>query len=96
MLLTLGAGEDPESFAWENVPRLLAEYQAAAGARLTTMEWRALAPHTASVALYQAAVCGFLPDPAAALRDSERRLLMRIGEWLLTHPESVSRGQPPC
>lgn len=89
MLLTMGAGEAPEGFAWENVPRLLDEYQAAAGACLTAMERQALAPYTASVALYQAAVCGFLPDPAAALRDSERRPLMRIGEWLLTHPESV-------
>lgn len=89
MLLTLGAGEAPEGFAWDNVPRLLSEYQAAAGARLTTMERRALAPYTASAALYQATVCGFLPHPAAALRDSERRPLMRIGEWLLTHPESV-------
>ncbi len=76
------------------MPRLLAEYQAAAAANLTTMERRALAPYTASVALYQATVCGFLPDPAAALRDSERRRrLMRIGEWLLTHPESVL-GEP--
>lgn len=89
MLLTLGAGEAPELFAWENVPRLLAEYEAVAGARLTAMEWRALAPHAASVALYQAAICGFMPDSAAALRDSERRLLLRIGEWLLTHPEAV-------
>lgn len=89
MLLTLGVGEAPEGFAWENVPRLLAEYQAAAGVRLTAMELRALAPHAASVALYQAAVCGFLPDPVEALRDSERRPLMRIGEWLITHPESV-------
>lgn len=89
MLLTLGAGEAPEDFAWETVPRLLAEYQAAAGTRLTTMELQALAPYTASVALFQAAICGFLPDPAAALRDDERRRLMRIGEWLLTHPESV-------
>ena len=89
MLLTLGAGEDPEGFAWENVPRLLGEYEAAAGARLTAMERRALAPYTASVALYQAAVCGFLPDPAAALRDGERRPFMRIGEWLLAHPDAL-------
>lgn len=90
MLLTLGVGEDPGGFAWENVPRLVAAYQAAVGTRLTAMEWQALVPYTASVALYQAAACGFLPDPAAALRDSERPPLMRIGEWLLTHPESVS------
>ena len=89
MLLTLGAGEAPERFAWENVPRLLSAYEAAAGVRLTALERRALAPCTASVALYQSAVCRFLPDPAAALRDSERRPLMRIGEWLLTYPESV-------
>lgn len=89
MLLTLGAGEAPEDFAWETVPRLLAEYQAAADVRLTAMELQALAPYTASVALFQAAMCGFLPDPAAAFRDNERRRLMRIGEWLLTHPESV-------
>jgi Ser/Thr protein kinase RdoA (MazF antagonist) len=89
MLLTLGAGEAPEDFAWESVPGLLDEYQATADTHLTTMERRALAPYAASVALYQAATCGFLPDPAAELRGSERRRLMRIGEWLLTHPESV-------
>ena len=89
MLLTLGAGEAPEGFAWKNVPQLLEEYEAAAEARLTAVERRALAPYAASVVLYQAAVCGFLPDPAAALRDSERRPFMRIGEWLLAHPESV-------
>jgi Ser/Thr protein kinase RdoA (MazF antagonist) len=89
MLLTLGAGEVPEDFAWESVPRLLAEYQDAAGIRLATVELQALAPYTASVALFQAAMCGFLPDPAAALRDDERRRLMRVAEWLLTHPESV-------
>jgi Ser/Thr protein kinase RdoA (MazF antagonist) len=89
MLLTLGAGEAPADFTWENVPHLLAEYQDTAGIRLTALELRALAPYTASVALFQAAMCGFLPDPAAALRDDERHRLMRIGEWLLTHPESV-------
>jgi Ser/Thr protein kinase RdoA (MazF antagonist) len=88
MLLTLGAGEDPESFAWENVPLLLEEYEAAGGARLTATERRALVPYTASVALYQAAVCGFLPDPVAALRDGERRPFMRIAEWLLAHPDA--------
>lgn len=92
MLLTLGAGEAPEGFAWETVPRLLDEYEAASGARLTTLELRALAPYAASAALYQAAVCGFLPDPAAALRDGERRRLMRIAEWLLARTESVLGG----
>ncbi|MDP9379736.1 MAG: aminoglycoside phosphotransferase family protein [Chloroflexota bacterium] len=89
MLLTIGVDQDPGSFAWESVPRLVTEYEATSGARLTPVEWRALAPYTASVALYQAAACGFLPDPAATLRDSERRPLMRIGEWLLAHPDAV-------
>ncbi|MGI8404046.1 MAG: phosphotransferase [Thermomicrobiales bacterium] len=86
MLLTLGAGEAPESFAWEIVPCLVAEYQDAAGTRLTAMELQALAPYAASVALFQATMCGLLSDPVTALRDDERRRLMRVGEWLLTHP----------
>ncbi len=83
MLLTLGAGEAPEDFAWEIVPHLVAEYQDAVGTRLTAIELQALAPYAASVALFQAAMCGFLSDPVVALRDDERRRLMRIGEWLL-------------
>jgi Ser/Thr protein kinase RdoA (MazF antagonist) len=89
MFLTLAAGDAPEDFAWENVPHLFDAYQDAARIRLTATERRALVPYAASTALYQAAICGFLPDPAAALRDSERRSLMRIAEWLLTNPESV-------
>lgn len=89
MLLTMGVGQDPGSFTWEKVSRLVTEYEAAARAHLTPVEWQAWAPYTASVALYQAAASGFLPDPAATLRDSERRPLMRIGEWLLAHPEAV-------
>lgn len=90
MLLTLDVAEGPEGFAWEILPCLLAAYQTAAGTRLTALELEALAPYTASVALFQAAMCGFLPNPADALLDDERRQLMRIREWLLAHPESVT------
>jgi Ser/Thr protein kinase RdoA (MazF antagonist) len=81
-----GTGED---FDWQSLPRLIAEYEAAAGARLTQVERKALAPYTAAVPLYQAAGCGFLADPASALKDGTRRPFMRIGEWLLEHPEAV-------
>lgn len=80
-----------EGFAWETVPRLIAEYEAAAGSRLTPREWRALAPYAAAVPLYQAAISGFTDNPAETLQDGLRRPFMRIGEWLLMHPEAVLR-----
>lgn len=94
MLLTLGAGETPESpeaYAWENVPLLVADYEAASGIQISTLEWQALAPYIASSCLFQGAMCGFLPDAAADLRDDERRQLICIAEWLIAHPKSVLR-----
>lgn len=90
MVLALEGHRDPAIFAWELVPRLVEEYEAAAGTRLTQSERRALAPYAASVPLYQAAICGFLPAPAEALRDGLRRPFMRLSAWLLAHPEAVS------
>lgn len=89
MLLALGAHRDPASFAWEIVPRLVAEYETAAGVRLTPVERQALAPYAAAVPLYQAAVCGFLPAPAETLRDGLRQPFMRLSAWLLAHPSAV-------
>jgi Ser/Thr protein kinase RdoA (MazF antagonist) len=91
MLLALEVHHDPEGFAWECVPELVAAYEATAGDRLTGVERRALAPYAASVPLYQAAVCGVLPEPAQALRDGLRRPFLRISAWLLTHPDSLLR-----
>ena len=89
MLLTLGAGESPGDFAWGHVPRLLETYELAAGVKLTDLEHRALGPAIASVALYQATTCGFMPDPVADLRDDERRRLMRVAGWVLDHPDTI-------
>lgn len=89
MVLALERHQDPESFAWESVPRLLEAYETWACSRLTRTERRALAPYAAAVPLYQAAVCGFLPHPAEALRDEMRRSFMRLSEWLLTHPDAL-------
>ncbi len=89
MLLAFDGHRAPGHFAWERVAGLVAAYEAAAGARLTMAEQRALAPYAAAVPLYQAAIVGFLPDPAATLRGGYRVPFLRLGEWLLAHPEAV-------
>ncbi len=89
MVLALEGHQDPENFAWESVPRLLEAYETSARSHLTRTERRALAPYAAAVPLYQAAVCGFLPHPAEALRDEMRRPFMGLSEWLLTHPDAL-------
>lgn len=85
MVLALHGQQTPESFAWQNVPWLLEEYEAAATSRLTTAEKQALAPYTAAVPLYSAALAGFSNDPVRLLR--ERLPFLRLSEWLLGHPE---------
>lgn len=89
MVLALGGHREPQHFAWENVPRMVAAYEAASDSHLTQLERRVLAPYAALVPLYQAAVCGFLPNPTAALRDGLRRPFLRLSEWLLAHPDAV-------
>ncbi len=89
MILALGGHRDPERFTWDSVPRLVEEYENSAGSYLEPAERKALAPYAASIPLYQAAVCGFLPDSADALRDGLRRPFMRLSEWLLTHPDAL-------
>lgn len=90
MVLALGGHRDPEHFEWTIVPRLLAEYEAAADTPLMELERTALPAYAAAVPLYQAATCGFLNDPARELRDDMGLPFMRLSEWLLAHPEVVS------
>jgi Ser/Thr protein kinase RdoA (MazF antagonist) len=89
MVLALDGHRAPERFAWGHVPRLITEYEAAAGSPLTGTERRALAPYAAAVPLYQATVAGFAGDPAGALRGGFRRPSLRLAEWLLAHPDAV-------
>ncbi len=87
MVLTLDGHRAPESFAWQGVPRLIEAYEAAAHSRLTPAERRALAPCTAAVPLYHAALDGFTNDPAGQLRG--RLPFLRLSEWLLAHPAAM-------
>ncbi len=89
MVLGFDGDRAPERFAWERVVGLVAAYEAAAGTRLTAAERRALVPYAAAVPLYQAAIAGFVHDPAATLRGGYRVPFLRLGEWLLAHPEAV-------
>lgn len=88
MVLALHGHLAPEHFAWHIVPQLIAEYEASANSRLTAAERKALAPYTAAVPLYAAALAGFSNDPGVQLRD--KRAFMRLSEWLLAHPEAPS------
>jgi hypothetical protein len=81
MVLALEGHEAPERFDWESVPRMVAVYEGAAGFHLDELERKALAPSTAAVPLYHAAIAGFTADPARQLRKSLP--FLRLSEWLL-------------
>lgn len=87
MVWALDALRAPERFPWDVVPRLIGAYEAAAQTRLTPAERTALAPYTAAVPLYYAALDGFTEDPAGKLRT--RLPFLRLTEWLLAHPEAM-------
>jgi len=87
MLLALGGHRAPESFAWASIPRLVENYESTANVRLTLSERRALAPYTASVPLYAAALDGFTEDPAGKLRS--RLPFLQLSAWLLAHPTAL-------
>lgn len=85
MIFALDGHQDLQSFAWENVPQVLEEYEAAADTTLTREERQALASYTAAAPLYHAAIAGFLNDPCGRLR--AELPFLSLSEWLLTHPE---------
>jgi Ser/Thr protein kinase RdoA (MazF antagonist) len=87
MVLALHGHQAPEHFAWQSVAQMVEAYEATANARLTTAERQALAPYTAAVPLFAAALDGFTNDPAGQLRG--RLPFLRLSEWLLTHPEAM-------
>lgn len=87
MIFSLDGHRALESFAWENVPRLLEEYEAAADTTLTRAERKALALYTAAAPLYHAAIAGFSNDPSEQLRAESP--FLRLSEWLLSHPEAI-------
>jgi Ser/Thr protein kinase RdoA (MazF antagonist) len=87
MILELGGHQAPESFAWDNIGQLVEEYEAAANARLTLSEKRALAPYTASVPLYAAALDGFTEAPVEKL--CSRLPFLHLSAWLLAHPAAL-------
>jgi Ser/Thr protein kinase RdoA (MazF antagonist) len=87
MVLALHGHQAPERFSWQSVPQLVEAYEATASARLTTVERQALAPYTAAVPLFAAALDGFTNDPARQLRG--RLPFLRLSEWLLAHPEAT-------
>lgn len=87
MVLALRGNLAPERFAWHYVLRLVEEYEMYANSRLTALERLALAPYTAAVPLYAAALDGFSNDPAGQLRS--RLPFLRLSEWLLAHPEAM-------
>ena len=83
-----------DGFAWEVVPHLVGDYERAAQTSLTPAEWRALAPYTAAVPLYLAAIACFVPDPVGHLRNETRLTFLRIAEWLLEHPDAPASHRP--
>jgi len=78
-----------EEFAWENFPDLLRAYEEGSDVRLTDLERRALGPYLAAVPLFLMALAGYVPDPVGHLRSEARLAFLRIGEWVLRHPEAA-------
>jgi Ser/Thr protein kinase RdoA (MazF antagonist) len=87
MFLALHGHQSPEHFAWQSIPQLIEEYEATANSHLTPAERKALAPYTAAVPLYAAALDGFSNDPSGQLRG--RLPFLYLSEWLLAHPEAI-------
>ena len=87
MLLALGGHRAPESFAWASIRRLVEEYEVTANVCLTPAERRALAPYTASVPLYAAALDGFTENPVERLL--ARLPFLHLSAWLLAHPTAL-------
>lgn len=85
MFLALHENQPPESFAWQTIPQLIQVYEDTANACLTTLERKVLAPYTAAIPLYAAALAGFSNDPPKLLR--VRLPFLRLSEYLLAHPE---------
>ena len=87
MVWALDRLEAPDRFPWAIVPRLIDAYESTAHSRLTPTERRALAPYTAAVPLYYAALDGFTEDPAGKVRT--RLPFLHLSAWLLAHPDAV-------
>ncbi len=87
MLFALGAHESPERFAWSQIQALIRAYESA-GKPLSAPERAALAPYTAAIPLYAAALDGYTEDPAGRL--CARLPFLRLSEWLLTHPAALA------
>ena len=87
MLLALDGHRAPDSFAWESIPRLIEAYEASANVHLTQAERSALAPYTASVPLYAAALDGFTENPVEKL--CSRLPFLHLSAWLLAHPTAL-------
>ena len=88
MIFALGEHQIPDRFARGHISRLIGEYEATANVRLTTLERKALAPYTASVALYAAALDGFTENPSERLQS--RLPFLHLSAWLLAHPDALS------
>lgn len=87
MILAQGGYKEPDSYPWNDVESLVAEYESAAGSQLSELERRALVPYAAAVPIYQSAIAGLSNDSAQQLR--EKAHFLRLSEWILGHPEAL-------
>lgn len=83
MIPSLEGLKDLDNFAWEHIPWLVEEYEAAAKVYLSPAERKALLPYTASVPLYAATLDGFTENPAGNLLT--RRPFLELSTWLLAN-----------
>ncbi|MEM7030507.1 MAG: phosphotransferase [Chloroflexota bacterium] len=87
MFLGLGGHEILDDFDWSFVGQLIEAYEATATNPLTQIERQALAPLTASVAFYAAALDGFTENPIQNLHT--RLPFLQVSAWLLKNPDRL-------
>jgi Ser/Thr protein kinase RdoA (MazF antagonist) len=74
-------------FAWDEVPRLIAAYEANAEVRLSEAERRAIVPLAVAITLYHVAIAGLTEAPEAMARNYAG--MADLGAWLLAQPAAV-------
>ncbi len=90
VILGMDAARNPQSFAWEMIPRLITTYERAAPMPLQLEERAALPSCALTVLLYHAALDGFTANPVESPRS--RLSWIHLAGWLLDHRDAPGSG----
>lgn len=90
VIVGMDAARNPQSFAWEMIPRLITTYERAAPMPLQLEERAALPSYALTVLLYHAALDGFTANPVESSRS--RLSWIHLAGWLLDHRDALGSG----